>query len=121
MYKISELKELLKNKKLDDKFSAIYGGDKNSIEEAYLRLLSVSEHFQKIEKSDNVRIFSASGRTELSGNHTDHNNGYVLTASINLDKLTLVSKREDKKIIVYTDGSNNPDSIDINNLEIDKK
>ena len=121
MYKISELKELLTNKKLDDKFSAIYGGDKNSIEEAYLRLLSVSEHFQKIEKSDNVRIFSASGRTELSGNHTDHNNGCVLTASINLDKLTLVSKREDKKIIVYTDGSNNPDSIDINNLEIDKK
>ena len=121
MYKISELKELLKNKKLDDRFDKIYGGDKNSIEEAYLRLSSVLEHFQKIEKSDNVRIFSASGRTELSGNHTDHNNGYVLAASINLDKLALVSKREDNKIIVYTDGANNPDSIDINNLEIDKK
>lgn len=121
MYKISELKELLKNKKLDDRFDKIYGGDKNSIEEAYLRLSSVLEHFQKIEKSDNVRIFSASGRTELSGNHTDHNNGCVLTASINLDKLALVSKREDNKIIVYTDGENNPDSIDINNLEIDKK
>ena len=121
MYKISELKELLKNKKLDDRFDKIYGGDKNSIEEAYLRLSSVLEHFQKIEKSDNVRIFSASGRTELSGNHTDHNNGYVLAASINLDKLALVSKREDNKIIVYTDGANNPDSIDINNLDIDKK
>ena len=121
MYKISELKELLKNKKLDDRFDKIYGGDKNSIEEAYLRLSSVLEHFQKIEKSDNARIFSASGRTELSGNHTDHNNGNVLTASINLDKLALVSKREDNKIIVYTDGIDNPDSIDINNLEIDKK
>ena len=121
MYKISELKELLKNKKLDDRFDKIYGGDKNSIEEAYLRLSSVLEHFQKIEKSDNARIFSASGRTELSGNHTDHNNGNVLTASINLDKLALVSKREDNKIIVYTDEANNPDSIDINNLEIDKK
>ena len=121
MYKISELKELLKNKKLDDRFDKIYGGDKNSIEEAYLRLSSILEHFQKIEKSDNTRIFSASGRTELSGNHTDHNNGNVLTASINLDKLALVSKREDNKIIVYTDGIDNPDSIDINNLEIDKK
>lgn len=121
MYKISELKELLTNKKLDDKFDKIYGGDKNSIEEAYLRLSSVLEHFQKIEKSDNVRIFSASGRTELSGNHTDHNNGCVLTASINLDKLALVSQREDNKIIVYTNGIDNPDSIDINNLEIDKK
>lgn len=121
MYKISELKELLKNKKLDDKFYKIYGGDKNSIEEAYLRLSSILESFQKIEKSDNVQIFSASGRTELSGNHTDHNNGCVLTASINLDKLALVSKREDNKIIVYTNGIDNPDSIDINNLEIDKK
>ena len=121
MYKISELKELLKNKKLNDRFDKIYGGDKNSIEEAYLRLSSILEHFQKIEKSDNTRIFSASGRTELSGNHTDHNNGNVLTASINLDKLALVSKREDNKIIVYTDGIDNPDSIDINNLEIDKK
>ncbi|TKZ22676.1 galactokinase family protein, partial [Brachyspira catarrhinii] len=121
MYKISELKELLTNKKLDDKFDKIYGGDKNSIEEAYLRLSSVLESFQKIEKSDNVQIFSASGRTELSGNHTDHNNGNVLTASINLDKLALISKREDNKIIVYTDGIDNPDSIDINNLEIDKK
>ena len=124
MYKISELKELIKNKKIDDKFDCIYGGDKNSIEEAYLRLSSVLEHFQKIEKiekSDNVRIFSASGRTELSGNHTDHNNGCVLTASINLDKLALVSKRDDNKIIVYTDSLNNVDSIDINNLEADQK
>lgn len=124
MYKISELKELIKNKKIDDKFDCIYGGDKNSIEEAYLRLSSVLEHFQKIEKiekSDNVRIFSASGRTELSGNHTDHNNGCVLTASINLDKLALVSKRDDNKIIVYTDSLNNVDSVDINNLEADQK
>lgn len=120
MYKISELKELLKNKKMDEKFSGIYGGDKNSIEEAYKRLSNTLENFQKIDKSENIRIFSASGRTELSGNHTDHNNGRVLAASINLDKLALVSKREYGKITVFT-GSDNPDSIDINNLEIDKR
>lgn len=121
MYKISELKELLKNKKMSEKFSGIYGGDKNSIEEAYSRLSSVLDEFQKIDKSENIFIFSASGRTELSGNHTDHNNGCVLTASINLDKLAIVSKREDNKIIVYTNGYDTPDLIDINNLEIDKK
>lgn len=121
MYKISELKELLKNKKMSEKFSGIYGGDKNSIEEAYSRLSSTLDEFQKIDKSENIFIFSASGRTELSGNHTDHNNGCVLTASINLDKLAVVSKREDSKIIVYTNGYDNPDLIDINNLEINKK
>ena len=38
MYKIYELKELLKNKKMSEKFSGIYGGDKNSIEEITSKL-----------------------------------------------------------------------------------
>ena len=54
MYKISELKELLKNKKMSEKFSGIYGGDKNSIEEAYSRLSSALDEFQKIDKSENI-------------------------------------------------------------------
>ncbi|WP_304353189.1 galactokinase family protein [Brachyspira innocens] len=120
MYKISHLKELLKEKKMNEQFSLIYGGDENSISEAYNRLEKTINHFESIDKSEEIYLFSASGRTELSGNHTDHNNGCVLTASINLDKLAVVSKRNDNKIVVYTDYSNNPDIIDINNLEIDK-
>ena len=120
MYNISKLKELLQDKKMDEKFSSIYGGDENSISEAYKRLADTIKHFQSIEKTEEVYVFSASGRTELSGNHTDHNNGCVLTASINLDKLALVSKRNDNKIVVYTDYSDNPDIIDINDLELNK-
>ncbi|WP_295158309.1 galactokinase family protein [uncultured Brachyspira sp.] len=120
MYNISQLKKLLKENGMDQKFSLIYGGDKKSILEAYNRLDDTIKHFESIEKTEEVYLFSASGRTELSGNHTDHNNGYVLTASINLDKLAAVSKRDDKKIIVYTDYSNNPDIIDIDDLNINK-
>ena len=120
MYNIAQLKELLQDKKMDEKFSSIYGGDEKSISEAYGRLSDTIKHFENIDKSQEVYLFSASGRTELSGNHTDHNNGYVLTASINLDKLALVAKRNDNKIVVYTDYSNNPDVIDVNNLELDK-
>ncbi|MEI0565953.1 galactokinase, partial [Brachyspira pulli] len=108
------------DKKMDEKFSSIYGGDEKSISEAYGRLSDTIKHFENIDKSQEVYLFSASGRTELSGNHTDHNNGCVLTASINLDKLALVAKRNDNKIVVYTDYSNNPDVIDVNNLELDK-
>ena len=120
MYNIAQLKELLQDKKMDEKFSSIYGGDQKSISEAYGRLSDTIKHFENIDKSQEVYLFSASGRTELSGNHTDHNNGCVLTASINLDKLALVAKRNDNKIVVYTDYSNNPDVIDVNNLELDK-
>ena len=120
MYNIAQLKELLQDKKMDEKFFSIYGGDEKSISEAYGRLSDTIKHFENIDKSQEVYLFSASGRTELSGNHTDHNNGCVLTASINLDKLALVAKRNDNKIVVYTDYSNNPDVIDVNNLELDK-
>ncbi|ANN62398.1 galactokinase [Brachyspira hyodysenteriae] len=120
MYNISQLKDFLKEKKMDEKFSSIYGGDAYSISEAYSRLSDTIKHFESIEKSQEIYVFSASGRTELSGNHTDHNNGCVLTASINLDKLAVVSKRDDNKIVVYTDYSNTPDIIDINDLNINK-
>ncbi|WP_300369848.1 galactokinase family protein [Brachyspira sp.] len=120
MYNISQLKNLIKEKSMDEKFSLIYGGDEDSISEAYNRLSDTIKHFESIDKTDEIYLFSASGRTELSGNHTDHNNGCVLTASINLDKLAVVSKRNDDKIAVYTDYSNNPDIIDINDLDINK-
>ena len=120
MYNISQLKDFLKEKKMDEKFSSIYGGDAYSISEAYKRLSDTIKHFESIEKTQEIYVFSASGRTELSGNHTDHNNGCVLTASINLDKLAVVSKRDDNKIVVYTDYSNTPDIIDINDLNINK-
>ena len=120
MYNISQLKDFLKEKKIDEKFSSIYGNDAYSISEAYNRLSDTIKHFESIEKTQEIYVFSASGRTELSGNHTDHNNGCVLTASINLDKLAIVSKRDDNKIVVYTDYSNTPDIIDINDLNINK-
>ncbi|MEI0494606.1 galactokinase family protein [Brachyspira intermedia] len=120
MYNISQLKDFFKEKKMDEKFSSIYGNDAYSISEAYNRLSDTIKHFESIEKTQEIYVFSASGRTELSGNHTDHNNGCVLTASINLDKLAVVSKRDDNKIVVYTDYSNTPDIIDINDLNINK-
>jgi galactokinase len=40
--------------------------------------------------SQNLRFFTAPGRTELAGNHTDHNNGCVLAAAINLEIVAVV-------------------------------
>ncbi|MCF7944800.1 MAG: galactokinase [Spirochaetia bacterium] len=51
-----------------------------------------------------VSIFSTPGRTELGGNHTDHNHGRVLAGSINLDTIAAVNKRNDKRIIIDSEG-----------------
>jgi len=44
---------------------------------------------------ENTHLFKAPGRTELAGNHTDHNNGKVLAASINLEITAAVQKTDD--------------------------
>jgi len=51
-----------------------------------------------------LRIFSSPGRTELAGNHTDHNRGKVLAASIQLDNAAIVRKRNDNIIFFRSAG-----------------
>ncbi|QQO09722.1 galactokinase [Breznakiella homolactica] len=51
-----------------------------------------------------IRIFTAAGRTELGGNHTDHNRGKVLAASIQLDSVAVAAPREDKTVIFRSTG-----------------
>ncbi len=60
-------------------------------------------------KTGDLRIFSAPGRTELAGNHTDHNRGKVLAASIHLENNAVVQKRSDNT--VFFRSSNFPDVI----------
>ncbi|MDR0709614.1 MAG: galactokinase [Spirochaetaceae bacterium] len=56
------------------------------------------------ESGGEVRFFSAPGRTELGGNHTDHNQGKVLAASIQLDAVAAAAKREDGLVIFRSTG-----------------
>ena len=49
-------------------------------------------------------IFSAPGRTEVGGNHTDHQHGEVLAASINKDAIAAVSPRSDEKVNILAEG-----------------
>lgn len=51
-----------------------------------------------------VRLFSTPGRTEVGGNHTDHNAGHVLAASVDLDVLAIAAKNESGHVRVWSDG-----------------
>lgn len=46
-------------------------------------------------KAENVSVFSVAGRSEICGNHTDHNHGKVLAASIDLDIIAVAAKTDD--------------------------
>ena len=59
-------------------------------------------HFGSI--GENFRLFSAPGRTEVGGNHTDHNHGKVLAASVNLDVIAVAEATDDMKIVLKSEG-----------------
>jgi galactokinase len=68
---------------------------------------------------EDIRVFSAPGRTELGGNHTDHNRGRVLAAAIQMDAVAVVAPRGDRRVffrstgfpdvLVNLDGENGPE------------
>ena len=55
-------------------------------------------------ESDDIHIVSAPGRTEVGGNHTDHQHGQVLAASINDDAIAVVSKNDSGNVTVKSEG-----------------
>lgn len=59
--------------------------------------------FEEYYGADDVVVFSAPGRSEVGGNHTDHQHGEVLAASINLDTIGVVRKTEDHQIRLISD------------------
>ena len=69
------------------------------------RYIKAIERFTELfgERED-VRLFSVPGRSEISGNHTDHNHGRVIAASIDLDVIAVASPREDKVIRIKSEG-----------------
>lgn len=82
------------------------------------RFSSLKEEGEKLfGRKDDFAIFSAAGRTEIAGNHTDHNLGKVIGATINLDTIAYVQKRDDNRVILASEGFPVVD-IDITDLEI---
>ena len=55
-------------------------------------------------ETDEIALFSAPGRTELCGNHTDHQNGHVLAGSVNADIIAVAARRSDNQIRLHSEG-----------------
>lgn len=84
-------------------FTELYGEENIKAQEA--RYIKVVNEFAKLFGGDReISLFSVAGRSEISGNHTDHNYGKVLAASINLDIIAAASPRDDLHINIKSEG-----------------
>jgi galactokinase len=100
--KASELKERIRNGKYDDRLLDIYA-DRELIGRQQDRYAKASDKFIELYGDREIEVYSAPGRSEVGGNHTDHQHGQVLAAAVNLDVIAIVSKTDDGIIKVVSD------------------
>ncbi|MCR5485617.1 MAG: galactokinase, partial [Clostridiales bacterium] len=103
-------------KTFDEMYASVSGGGlEESFKKLYMtadevkkqraRYLKIMDDFAELYGKDGcIDLFSAPGRTEIGGNHTDHNHGKVLAGGINLDAAAVVAKRDGNMIRVKSAG-----------------
>ncbi len=117
MKDINEIKKYIATGALDDRIKEIYV-DEACIDYNRKRYSCAIDRFIELfpEESE-VELFSAPGRSEVCGNHTDHQNGRVLATSINLDAIAIVAKTNDDTIRLVS-GDFPIETIDTRDLEL---
>lgn len=96
------MKEQFLNGKQDERLLDIYV-DETMLAYQRERYSHAIQKFEEHYGADDVVVFSAPGRSEVGGNHTDHQYGEVLAASINLDTIGVVRKTDDHQIRLISD------------------
>ena len=87
------------------KLETLYGKDPEMIRhQTERRRMLLKKHAELFGEQEEVLLVSAPGRTEIGGNHTDHNHGRVLAAAVNLDILCAASPRLDQKVRFSSEG-----------------
>lgn len=102
-----------------ERLASLYGRDENTLTAQRARYAKLIErHEARFGRADgDICFFSAPGRTEIGGNHTDHNLGRVLAAAVNLDTVAAVTKSADGVIVVDSEGYR-PITVDTADLSV---
>lgn len=99
---IQSWKEAVKGTGFQDEMRKLYGAKAQENGERYQALLDM--YGEVFGDSESICLFSAPGRTEIGGNHTDHQHGRVLAASVDMDMIAAVSPTQENEICVQSEG-----------------
>ncbi len=104
---------LIKDIKNIQVLKKIYGDNGKSQADRYAQ---IQDKFEELFGEGDVIFFSTSGRSEIIGNHTDHNHGCVMAAGINLDAVCAARKTDDNIIQLISEGYSNKNVVDLSDL-----
>ncbi|MBE7003104.1 MAG: galactokinase [Ruminococcaceae bacterium] len=108
----------LRSGELDERLRPVYGAA--ALAKTRGRFEPVIEGFCRLfdpERTRELYLFSAPGRTELGGNHTDHQGGWGLAGSVNMDTLACVARNDEPIIRVHSKG-HDPVVLDVSDRAI---
>ena len=114
MSSTNELIAALNEGRFDAVFTRLYGKENVAHQRARYQD-AVKAYAELYGTDDDVFFFSAPGRTEIGGNHTDHNHGCVVAGSVNLDVIAVAAKTEEPVIRIKSAGYK-PDTIELADL-----
>jgi len=116
----SELKTRILNGEMDSSLELLYGHEEERIAAAREKCARVlSRYTERFGEEKTVRLFSAPGRAEICGNHTDHNYGIVAAAAVDLDAVAAASKNGTNIIRLMSEGYGSV-TIDLSDLSMKK-
>lgn len=108
----------LNSGEFDSVLKKLYGESQFEIEKQKKRYTEAVKSFKELyPEREDIKIYSAPGRTEIGGNHTDHQHGCVLAAAVNLDVIAVVSFHNDGVIRLKSKGYKK-DLIDLSDLNV---
>lgn len=117
--KVCDTIQMLESDKSRKLMAALYGEE--AVAANIERYQNLVKNFQKKFAEEDVTLFSSPGRTEISGNHTDHNHGKVLAGSINLDCVGVAAKNNSSRVHIISETYNQSFIIDLNDLSPSEK
>ena len=112
---INNIKDNINSSASDKLFSELYGSQTDRQKKRYCE--AVDEFNRIFPDYDDVSVYSAPGRTEIGGNHTDHQNGQILAAAVNLDIIAIAAFHDEPVIRIKSKGFE-MDTIDISDLSV---
>lgn len=118
--RLSQAKELIMSDSLLSSFKKVYVSEDFSRQQYERYAQTVSDFISVYGEEDReVCLFTAPGRSEVCGNHTDHNHGCVLAAGISLDAIAVASKNDTNTVNIKSAGYR-MDTVSCDDLEVNE-
>lgn len=116
--KPKEFIEKIQAGELDEQLKKLYGNSTEALDRQRARYIEATEEFAKLyPQHEEIHIYSAPGRTEVGGNHTDHQHGCVFAGAVNLDVIAVVAFHNEGVIRLKSAGYPQ-DNVELSDLSV---